>query len=419
MTGRSKVLVPLTLAAAVTVAAVAATATPPESLVAGWPRQLGTASADEAHGVAVASNGDVVTAGFMGLEAFVARYDKIGKRLWKTTLGFPGEIKGWDVALSGSDAYLVGQIDGELTAGASSGGIDSFLAKVNKSGAIVWVKQFGTTGDDVPHSISISGSDIYVGGVTTGAFAGATNVQPGFKDVYLARFNKSGVQSWVKMLGTLGDDDLWGVAAKGSDIYIAGTVWDDLPGHFSAGGRDIMVAHFTKSGALAWADQFGTVNGDFGLNLTVAGNDVYVVGYTPGAFSGFTNPGGDDGVLARYNKSGTRLWIQQFGNNGHVYATDVAVTGSTIVLTGYTSGSFPDFANQGGTDGFVGFFTNSGASTGKRQFGSAGDDYPAAIALRSNNANGGAIIVAGATNGTVWRQASAGDMDAFVDAMVK
>lgn len=84
-----------------------------------------------------------------------------------------------------------------------------------------------------------------------------------------------------------------------------------------------------------------------------AGN-VYAVGWTSGAFGGFTNAGGYDGFARSYTRAGSVGWTQQFGPASDDTATGTAVDKSgNVYAGGYTPGTFNGFTNAGGVDSFL------------------------------------------------------------------
>src|SRR3954464_1031247 len=128
-----------------------------------WTRQLGTSAREDNYGVSADGLGDVYISGYTqgnlqgsnaGLrDAFVAKYDSTGARLWTKQLGTTVDDRGWAVSADGvGSVYLTGTTGGGLQ-GANIGGTDAFLTKYDAAGALQWTRQLGTTVDDDCRSV--------------------------------------------------------------------------------------------------------------------------------------------------------------------------------------------------------------------------------------------------------------------------
>jgi hypothetical protein len=161
------------------------------------------------------------------------------------------------------------------------------------------VNQFGTGGSDLTSSIVVDGSgNVYVAGHTYGAFADNTN--QGFYDSFVAKFNSSLTQIAVKQFGTTGEDITYSIAVDGSgNVYVAGYTTGAFLGNTSQGGVDGFVAKFNSSLVLqGTVKQFGTSADDFAYSVAVDGlGNVYVAGLTYGELFGLSSGGADAFVL--------------------------------------------------------------------------------------------------------------------------
>lgn len=408
--------------------AVAAPGAPPESALAGWPRQLGSTQTDDAYAVAAMSTGDVVVAGTTNgavqpgvvklgsdADAFVARFDKYGRLQWVRQFGTTGYEELLGVTVSGSSIYIAGRTGGTFPGNTGLGKADGFLARYSTSGTQQWVRQFGTAGDDSAIGVGVSGTGVFVGGNTNGAFPGSTNQGSG--DAWVARFNSSGTQQWVRQLGSPEWDEVDGVAVSGSGVYLAGFTRGVLPGSTSSGNGDAFLVRYSTSGTQQWIRQFGTDQQDVAYGVAASGSSIYVGGNTYGTFPGGTSQGGSDGFVARYNSSGTQQWVRQLGTTSGDDALAVAAKSGRVYLAGYTSGSFPGFVAQS-DDGFVAGYDTSGNQLWVRQFGTSLSDVVTGVAVRPNDSYGGAVVAVGQTVGAVWGQVNAGGYDGFIATML-
>ncbi len=115
-----------------------------------------------------------------------------------STLDFatPQADHGNGIAVNGSDLYVVGETRGDLD-GINLGERDGFLRRYD--GGKLWGVQFGTRADDVVCKVETdSNGDVYVVGQTQGPFG----FQAGNQDTFLAKFNKDGERVWIRQFGT-------------------------------------------------------------------------------------------------------------------------------------------------------------------------------------------------------------------------
>lgn len=113
----------------------------------------------------------------------------------------------------------------------------------------------------------------------------------------------------------------------------------------------------TKASTEQWTHEFGTgtVSGGDDQGDTLAGvatdpqGNVVAAGFTTGAFSGFSNPNGtSEDFVAKFDPTGTQIWLQQFGTGSGDQLSSVAVDSQgNVVVAGVTEGAFPGFTNAG------------------------------------------------------------------------
>lgn len=340
-----------------------------------WTRELGTSATERAYGVAIDASGNAVVTGYtkgnlddkhpgnVADDAFLARYNPSGQRVWLVQFGAADVAdRGYGVAVDSDGAsYVTGYTKGSLQ-GASAGDKDVFLAKYDAAGAQVWVRQLGSAAEDKAYGVAVSGDGIYVGGMT----AGSLGTSVGSTDGFIAKFDPAGNQQWLKQFGTAAADEVWAVAADAQgNAYIAGY----SAGSFAAplaGDKDMITARFDSSGAQIWKDQLGTTGNDKAAAVDVdeSGN-FYVGGFTDGALQ--TSIGKFDAVLVKYTAQG-RAWITQFGTTEDDGADEFAeanlflnVSRNLIHLSGLTLGDVQGQAGSGNGDVFLTTFDADGA----------------------------------------------------------
>ncbi len=355
-----------------------------------------------------------------------------------STLDFATPLvdEGRGLAVSGSDLYVVGYTLGSLD-GTNLGSFDGILRRYN--GGKLWGLQFGTRSFDFASKVAVdSNGDVYVVGHTQGPLG----FQVGDTDIFLAKFNKDGEHVWIRQFGTKDGDTAVDLAINSNNrIYVLSkegannfvvrkfssggsllktksvtlnsrpflhpkaitvdssnrvTVLTDWDNSGNARGFDIRLFKYTSNLVEIWQKNYGTSDDEFALDVTTdSGNkiyftlqrstlgqgghfvkkntnggtvytrrleysptsqdtlprsiitdsndNIYIAGSTGGSFSGFSSAGGVDIVVFKYSSSGTEQWVSQFdsGNYGSAntdLALDIAVNGA-VYITGFTLGN--------------------------------------------------------------------------------
>ncbi|HSR12984.1 MAG TPA: SBBP repeat-containing protein [Thermodesulfobacteriota bacterium] len=280
--------------------------------------QWGTSGGDAAYGVALDSSGNIFVAGSTGgtlgasssggADAFLTRFDASGNiKAPHTQWGTASAeiVTGADVDGSGN-VYVAGYTSGNL-GGTAFGNNDAFMTKLNASGTVVKTVQWGTGSDDVPNRITVMGNSAYIAGYTFGSL-GFANL--GGPDAFVSRINLTSLTVDANyQVGTPGIDSGIDVAADSSgNISLAGT---SGIGTFTGGPnvtvQSMFVVKFNSSGTIQWARIFGTTLDSFGVSVALdsQGNE-FMAGHTRGSVTGFTNSGGLDVVVVKFDSNGNQ-----------------------------------------------------------------------------------------------------------------
>ncbi|MBO1048263.1 MAG: hypothetical protein HEQ10_11150 [Dolichospermum sp. DEX182a] len=341
-----------------------------------WIKQFGTSGTDYALGTGNDNAGNVYAAGytngaFTGAtnlgsnDGFITKYTAAGTLAWVKQFGTAADDTSVGISVdSNGNSYVIGKTYGAFAGNVTQGAYDAYIAKYDTNGTQTWIKQFGTNQDDEAIGVSLDSNDnIYVLGSTAGAFAGNTNVSG--LDVFVSKYNSSGTQAWVKQLGSSGNNyaNINGISTDSTgNVFITGYTDGTFSGNTSLGSYDGFVAKYSSTGTLDWVQQFGTTSEDYSIaSKTDSAGNTYVAGWTSGQLTGNTALGGYDGFLAKYNTSGTRLWVKQFGTSSNDYANGLSIDKlGNIYVSGWTDGSFPTYTNQGGQDSYIALFDTNG-----------------------------------------------------------
>lgn len=335
------------------------------------------------------------------------------------------------------NSYVTGSFQGtvDFDAGAAThnlssvGGADAFVLKLDANGNFLWVKNFGSSGDDEGFGLATDASgNIYI----SGSFEGVVDFDPGSgisngtaagsSDAFLIKLNGAGDLVWYKTFGGSGADVATALMLDASaNVYLGGNfrnTADFDPGSgtedmSSLGLSDMFVVKLDASGNFVWSRRMGGLFDDHlsALALDLSGNVMIA-----GAFSGISDmdPGSgtsnlvsnglSDAFLLQLDASGSFMWTKQFGGLFDDHASDLVIDVSgNIYVAGYFN-NIVDFdpgsgssmlTSLGLSDGFVLKLDVSGNFSWARKMGGLLADNVNAIASDLS----GNVYVTGAFQG--------------------
>jgi hypothetical protein len=287
---------------------------------------------------------------------------------------------------SSGNIYVAGYTSGAFDNNTSAGNYDLFVVKYNATGVIQWVQQLGTAAAEFAYGVGVdSDGNVYVGGTTEDDLDGQTSA--GAQDVFLVKYNSAGVKQWTREYGSPGIDYGLGITTTAAgDTYIAAAFADDTDDTTNTGGSDAAVLKYDASGALIWAKQFGTTADDYAYGITADSSNVYVTGTTTGDLDG-ANHGGSDIFVRKYDAAGAEAWTDQLGSDATDYAHGVATdTNGNVFVAGSASGDFDGNTGAGAFDVILVKWDGTGAKQWSRQIGSGNYDYGQAVVTDSSGA---------------------------------
>jgi hypothetical protein len=236
-----------------------------------------------------------------GRDVFLSKFDTDGIKLWTKQFGTSNS---WEVADSvhvdsSGSIYVAGSTMGNLD-GINAGDYDGFLSKFTSDGSMEWTKQFGTERSDTVASVGIDDDGfIYVAGGTEGDLDGNENI--GNTDVYLSKFRPDGLRLWTRQYGGSGWEsaDSVSMGSEGS-IYVVGSTDGNFDGEMHAGNGDLFLSRFNADGTKDWTRIYGTREGEMIPSVVAdADGNVYISGTTYGDLHGHFNQGYSDVFLMK------------------------------------------------------------------------------------------------------------------------
>lgn len=347
-----------------------------------WATYFGGVDDDGANGVAMSNNAVFVT-GFsqswdfpqnisgnythpvqlFGQDAFILKFDNLGKWKWGTGYGGSQVDEAFDIKYFGGRIYLAGytySADFPVLSkpgaynnafGPSSGNRSGFIAEFDELGNHLWATYYGA--DNALTGIDVDGSGIYTVGYGNSIplqSNGAAYYQPVNKgqDGTVAAFSLAGALRWSTYFGSNGSDVASGIAHSTCGLFICGkTDSTGLPvlsqgngNHYEAtyggGGSDGFVAKFD---AASFQQRYTTYYGN------AVGREVFtrldindacelvVTGYSDSTITNAGNPnryflqptnyGQNDVMMVQFTAQQHVKWSSLFGRGGQDYGYDV------------------------------------------------------------------------------------------------
>lgn len=365
-----------------------------------WSMRFSGTANDDGRGLTTDSAGNVIAVGlrtsptidfgggnqfgFSGSDIFIVKYSGAGVYQWAKTFGGNGADYANAVAVDASGNVIVVGIISDSIAGVDLGCgpisiansfSDAFVAKYSPSGTCLWSKKLGGSSFDGATAVGVTASgDIVVGGYFNGSvdFGGGVLTSAGANDMFVVRLTgSSGAHVWSKRFGSTTADTLSALRVDASDnVYFTGpfTGAVDFGGGLltSAGGNDMALVKLTSAGAHLWSRRFGSTSDDVSSALTLdASGNVSLAGYFTGIvdFGGgnLIAAGSTDGVIAKYDPSGTYLSARRFGSAQAQATAGIAALGSLYAITGYFQNLIDlgqgTFTSAGGFDIYLGVVT--------------------------------------------------------------
>ena len=329
----------------------------------------------------------------------IKKYDASGVLLWSRTGSSGSGIETpKDIAVDkAGNYYVTGYYTGTATFGSTnlinSGQSDIFIVKYNTTGDVLWAQKYVDTSSQLANSIAVDADgNIYIGGFSQESTS--------FIYLFYAKYDSSGVLIWKKTgvgsnstIGITGlsiTNEVKGISFDSfGNTYITGsiissstsyafiikcdpsgnTVWQKQRAEFSVGndivtdsvgnsyvtgayfvsglGYNVFVTKYNAAGVIVWTQEGIGLDNDYGDGIVLdAEGNCFVTGrfqhntdFSTLNISN-TSSGISDVFVAKYDKFGSIVWLQQAGESGQDAGSKIGVDGEgNCYINGYYSAS--------------------------------------------------------------------------------
>jgi hypothetical protein len=315
-------------------------------------------------------------------DVVIVKFNNIGVRQWATYYGSAGEDRGTSIVTTpAGEIYVTGYtassgfptqtLMGAYNQGMYGGNIDVFILKFSNTGVRQWATFYGGVLEERANSAFFDGIHLFIAGYTLSAgtfplqsLTGAYNqaVHGGATDVFILRFNNSGVRQWATYYGGTGFESASAVTCDviNHKLYLTGSTTGGFPLQnltgaynqtmYGGGTSDAFILRFERfTGVSEWATYYGGSDTDIGFSIITnsTSGEVLVSGTTlstnfplqtfMGGYNQAANGGGYDAFILRFELSGNRLWATYIGNAGNQYNPTYA-SFDNLLITPCTDG---------------------------------------------------------------------------------
>ncbi len=298
-----------------------------------WAKAYGGTNDDVANEVAIASNGNIIVAGYTKSfgagkkDVWILRLDTEGGIIWQKTYGGDGQDEASSIAVAPNGDIIVA---GYTTSFGYYYAV--WVLKLDFNGKVTWARIFrGYHPNGVSDIALTSGEGIVLCGVNND------------EDAFVMKLNQNGDVAWAKSYGGSGTDVINDVKVlqDGSIIAVGYTT------SFGAGGKDVLIMKLNPDGDIIWAKAYGGTNDDVANEVAIASNGNIIV-------AGYTKSFGDnqrDVLILKLSAHGDVNWTRTYGGNSDdgYWDVNVDVTLNNNIIIGSDTESF----GVGGADAWV------------------------------------------------------------------
>jgi hypothetical protein len=325
-----------------------------------WTREVRTTNFDYSSAVAMDGQGGVFVAGATWgdlaatnagfSDAYVAKYDAAGSRLWLVQLGSTGNDWFRGAAADRFGNVILSGHTNRNFAGTHAGSDDGILSKFDADGNHLWSRQFGGQGSDVSEDVSVDKvGAIYVAGTTATPLG-----SPGqyVYDGFLRKYDGDGMQLWIRQIGSTADDIQADAVATDElgNVFVTGWI-ERFDASLGASTGRAFLSKYDAEGDHRWTREFEHARESWSRDVSADGlGNAIIAGHFGDTQFAFGN---SDGFVSKYDAEGNLAWTLELGTDetDSINGVSTDLLGN-IFVAGETAGSLGR-PSTGGYDSWV------------------------------------------------------------------
>jgi hypothetical protein len=326
--------------------------------------------------------------------------------VWQKTYGGSNHEYIWETipTSDGGYAFVGFSESGDGDVSGNKGGVDLWVGKINAAGTIQWSNLYGGTQDEQGYDIlqtadngfMVAGWTESSDGNVTGHHGTSTN-----EDLWVLKLSSSGALVWNKCFGGTGNDDATAIVqTQHGNYYISGSTYSydgDVTGNHGSSEPDFWVIEINAGGTLLKQKCVGGSNYEEGINMALtldngcilcgrtSSNDYDAIGYHAGS----------DMLIAKLDSNFVVQWSKCYGGSATEECNSIVqLSDGSYAALGYTSThNNGDVSGHHGSQGSDDFWllklTSAGAISWAKCYGGDSDDQANGLII---SADGGYVM---------------------------
>ncbi|HDG62344.1 MAG TPA: hypothetical protein ENG15_05010 [Thermotoga sp.] len=312
-----------------------------------WERTFGGSENDVAYAVSCCTDSLIVAGSSYSknfvknrgkCDVFILRIDENGNVIWKRSIGGSEKDFVYDVVcMKDEGVVLVGKTlskDGDFTG--NHGSVDAWIAKLDRSGNLLWLRCFGGIWDDRFLKVQEVKDGFIVVGYTNSKDVLKTH---GKGDLWIVKLDFQGNTIWQKCLGGSQEDRGLSLVIADDGYVVCGYSHSkDGDVGENHGKCDGWIVKVDKNGEILWKDVVGGLKMDKLFSICKMDEGYVSVGFSYSkSIPGWH--GSSDFWILKLSESGNVLKQRCFGGRSWDKARYVTFDGEKIIVIGETSSS--------------------------------------------------------------------------------
>ncbi|MFL5765673.1 MAG: T9SS type A sorting domain-containing protein [Bacteroidia bacterium] len=232
-----------------------------------WTKTYGGAGTDYGYCIGITSDdgyiicGNTMSFGAGGEDVYLIKTDFSGNALWSKTYGSTGDETGFSVQQTTDGGYVI------IGNTYSAAGYDFHVIKTDVNGDTLWTKTVGGPGDEISGTGQQTSDGGYIIVGTTSSYGS------GGYDICVIKTDITGAILWTKTYGGTGDDNGYRITQTNDGGYLV----TGAENSFSAGSYDGYLLKIDVNGAIQWTRSFGGPGWDDGVSVKQTPDGGYIV----------------------------------------------------------------------------------------------------------------------------------------------
>lgn len=317
-----------------------------------WTKMNGGAAGSWATGIDIDTEDNIYLIFASTSKSILKKYSSSGELIWSLDVDTTASVTINDVTHDNdNNVYIAGSTSIGLDGNGQTGTRDFFVSKLDKNGNKIWTRQLGGTGERTfgnAIGVDITGN-VYVAGHTWVALDG--NIKTGSYNIFLSKYNPSGLKQWTKQLSTSNSMATGLSFDSAQNVYVVGS--------YNSTYDFLILNKFDSSGKTLLTVMPDDIPQSNYPSIKIDSSDnVFISGY----FTNIYETNRVDYLIAKYSPSGMRSWLKQDGAaNKQVRATGIALDSSgSAFICGTTTIGLDGNSQTGLTDLFITKFSSAG-----------------------------------------------------------